>query len=76
MSAVQNVPAWFASKPQFQDRDSKRDPAIIEKEPLSRLVAALLESRTSDRAAMTGLDDQRKDQIVAGRMRCPPFRKR
>jgi exopolyphosphatase/guanosine-5'-triphosphate,3'-diphosphate pyrophosphatase len=51
---------------QFYVRDSKRDPSIIEKEPLSRLVAALLESRSKDRAAMNGLDDQRKDQIVAG----------
>lgn len=40
--------------------------ALIEREPLSRLVGRLLESRTRDRAGMPGLDDQRKDQIVAG----------
>jgi exopolyphosphatase/guanosine-5'-triphosphate,3'-diphosphate pyrophosphatase len=51
---------------QYHDRNSKGGGSIIEKEPLSRLVAALLESRTADRAGMSGLDDQRKDQIVAG----------
>jgi exopolyphosphatase/guanosine-5'-triphosphate,3'-diphosphate pyrophosphatase len=50
----------------FQDRDSKRDPTLIEREPLRRLLAVLLESRSKDRAGMAGLDDQRKDQIVAG----------
>lgn len=60
---LENLAAMCA---EFYDRTSKRDPSIIEKEPLSRLVAALLESRTKDRAAINGLDDQRKDQIVAG----------
>ena len=40
--------------------------SVIEREALSRLVARLLESRSKDRAALPGLDDQRKDQIVAG----------
>jgi exopolyphosphatase/guanosine-5'-triphosphate,3'-diphosphate pyrophosphatase len=40
--------------------------SVIEREPLGRLVGRLIESRTKDRAAMPGLDDQRKDQIVAG----------
>ncbi len=60
---LENLAAMCA---EFYDRNSKRDPSVIEKEPLSRLVAALLESRSKDRAAINGLDDQRKDQIVAG----------
>ena len=39
---------------------------VIEREPLQRLVAKLLESTTAERALMKGLDDQRKDQIIAG----------
>jgi exopolyphosphatase / guanosine-5'-triphosphate,3'-diphosphate pyrophosphatase len=39
---------------------------VIERGPLSKLVTRLIESRTKDRAALEGLDDQRKDQIVAG----------
>jgi exopolyphosphatase/guanosine-5'-triphosphate,3'-diphosphate pyrophosphatase len=38
----------------------------IEREALSRLLAKLIESRAKDRATMAGLDDQRKDQILAG----------
>jgi exopolyphosphatase / guanosine-5'-triphosphate,3'-diphosphate pyrophosphatase len=39
---------------------------LIERGPLEKLVDELLKSRTKDRAKMRGLDDQRKDQIVAG----------
>ncbi len=39
---------------------------VIEREPLNKLVSRLLESRTKDRAEYKGLDDQRKDQIIAG----------
>ena len=39
---------------------------IIERGPLEKLVDELLKSRTKDRAKMRGLDDQRKDQIIAG----------
>jgi exopolyphosphatase/guanosine-5'-triphosphate,3'-diphosphate pyrophosphatase len=39
---------------------------LIERGPLAELVDELLKSRTKDRANMRGLDDQRKDQIVAG----------
>jgi exopolyphosphatase / guanosine-5'-triphosphate,3'-diphosphate pyrophosphatase len=42
------------------------DAGVIEREPLEKLVGKLLESRTEDRAAFKGLDDQRKDQIIAG----------
>jgi exopolyphosphatase/guanosine-5'-triphosphate,3'-diphosphate pyrophosphatase len=39
---------------------------IIEREPLGKLVGKLLESKTEDRSELKGLDDQRKDQIIAG----------
>lgn len=39
---------------------------MIEREALAKLVDRLLQSRSKDRAALSGLDDQRKDQIVAG----------
>jgi exopolyphosphatase/guanosine-5'-triphosphate,3'-diphosphate pyrophosphatase len=39
---------------------------VIEREPLAKLVGKLIESRSQDRSAYKGLDDQRKDQIVAG----------
>lgn len=39
---------------------------VIERDALNKLVSKLLESRTKDRAEYRGLDDQRKDQIIAG----------
>jgi exopolyphosphatase/guanosine-5'-triphosphate,3'-diphosphate pyrophosphatase len=39
---------------------------VIERDALNKLVSKLLESRTRDRAEYRGLDDQRKDQIIAG----------
>src|SRR5205085_1104360 len=45
---------------------SSNSTSVIERQPLERLVGRLLESRTKDRAGMPGLDDQRKDQVVAG----------
>jgi exopolyphosphatase/guanosine-5'-triphosphate,3'-diphosphate pyrophosphatase len=39
---------------------------VIEREPLNKLLGKLLESTTADRALIKGLDDQRKDQIIAG----------
>lgn len=41
-------------------------PQIIERAQMEKLLAQLLESRSRERAQMRGLDDQRKDQIVAG----------
>lgn len=40
--------------------------AILRRQPLDRLVRRLLETRSSDREHIKGLDDQRKDQILAG----------
>ena len=39
---------------------------VIERDPLAKVLGKLLESTTADRALMKGLDDQRKDQIIAG----------
>ncbi|HEV2296580.1 MAG TPA: Ppx/GppA phosphatase family protein [Tepidisphaeraceae bacterium] len=39
---------------------------LIERGPLEKLFDGLLKSRAKDRAKMRGLDDQRKDQIIAG----------
>jgi exopolyphosphatase / guanosine-5'-triphosphate,3'-diphosphate pyrophosphatase len=49
-----------------QNGDSEKHPQIIERARFEKLLAQLLESRTKDRAKIRGLDDQRKDQIVAG----------
>jgi exopolyphosphatase/guanosine-5'-triphosphate,3'-diphosphate pyrophosphatase len=43
-------------------------PAFIAREALEKLLSNLLDSRSKDRAHIRGLDDQRKDQIIAGAM--------
>jgi exopolyphosphatase/guanosine-5'-triphosphate,3'-diphosphate pyrophosphatase len=40
--------------------------AVIERGPLEKLVEVLIESRAKERVKIPGLDDQRRDQIVAG----------
>jgi exopolyphosphatase / guanosine-5'-triphosphate,3'-diphosphate pyrophosphatase len=40
--------------------------AVLERDPLGKLVAKLVESKSAQRASIPGLDDQRKDQIIAG----------
>jgi exopolyphosphatase / guanosine-5'-triphosphate,3'-diphosphate pyrophosphatase len=46
--------------------EKKENAGIIERDSLSRLLNKLIESRSKDRAGMPGLDDQRKDQVLAG----------
>ena len=46
--------------------DKNEPNGVIERDALSRLLTKLIESRAKDRATMQGLDDQRKDQILAG----------
>jgi exopolyphosphatase/guanosine-5'-triphosphate,3'-diphosphate pyrophosphatase len=60
---LENIAAMCAS---LDGHNGQRSAGVIQREPLSKLVAKLLESRTKDRAALHGLDDQRKDQIIAG----------
>jgi exopolyphosphatase/guanosine-5'-triphosphate,3'-diphosphate pyrophosphatase len=57
---MENLAAMCASM------DKKENTGVIERDALSRLLTRLIESRTKDRAAISGLDDQRKDQIIAG----------
>lgn len=42
------------------------DASVIEREPLSKLVGKLVATRSADRTAIAGLDEQRKDQVLAG----------
>lgn len=48
------------------DRDAA--PAVIEREEFEPLLARLIESDSKERSRMRGLDDQRREQIVAGAM--------
>src|SRR4051794_32525100 len=46
--------------------DGNGQPGVIEADKLSRLVGKLIESRAKDREKLQGLDEQRRDQIIAG----------
>ena len=59
---IENLAAMCSAIDGHLDRSA----GIIRRDSLGRLVTRLLESRSKDRAAMGGLDDQRKDQIIAG----------
>src|SRR5688572_19159100 len=59
---LENIAAMCGSAP---PPDSKQ-PAVIAADDLSRLVGRLMESRAKDREKISGLDAQRRDQIVAG----------
>jgi exopolyphosphatase/guanosine-5'-triphosphate,3'-diphosphate pyrophosphatase len=58
---LENLAAMCAA---HEGRDGA--PVVLHRGALSRLVARLLESRSKDRAAMEGLDEQRRDQVTAG----------
>jgi exopolyphosphatase/guanosine-5'-triphosphate,3'-diphosphate pyrophosphatase len=62
---LENLAAMCGSEP-HQNGDSTGHPQVIERQRFEKLLAQLLESRAKDRAKIRGLDDQRKDQIVAG----------
>lgn len=59
---IENLSAMCASL----EGNGERSAGIIRRDSLAKLVTRLLESRTKDRASMSGLDDQRKDQVTAG----------
>ena len=64
---IENLAAMCAAmEGHAHGHGDSQSPGVLHRKPLERLVARLLESRTKDRAAMQGLDDQRKDQIIAG----------
>lgn len=60
---IENLAAVCAA---LEDHAHAGGQAVLQRAPLERLVARLLESRAKDRAAMPGLDDARKDQVIAG----------
>jgi exopolyphosphatase/guanosine-5'-triphosphate,3'-diphosphate pyrophosphatase len=60
---VENLAAMCAA---LDGQSADRTPGVIKRESIGRLVNKLIESRAKDRADMSGLDDQRKDQITAG----------
>ncbi|HEY1923458.1 MAG TPA: Ppx/GppA phosphatase family protein, partial [Tepidisphaeraceae bacterium] len=62
---LENLAAMCGSEPSHNGNASDH-PQVIERGRLEKLLAQLLESRSKDRAKIRGLDDQRKDQIVAG----------
>src|SRR5688500_727465 len=61
---LENIAALLGSTSEGNG-DARHHP-IIERGPFEKLLARLLESRSKDRAKLRGLDDQRKDQIIAG----------
>jgi exopolyphosphatase / guanosine-5'-triphosphate,3'-diphosphate pyrophosphatase len=62
---LENLAAMCGSEP-HQNGDKDNHPQVIERARFEKLLADLLESSAKDRARIRGLDDQRKDQIVAG----------
>jgi len=62
---LENLAAMCGSEP-HQNGDKHGHPQVIERARFEKLLAELLESRSKDRARIRGLDDQRKDQIIAG----------
>ncbi len=62
---LENLATMCGSEPSHNGNAADH-PQAIERPRLEKLLAELLESRSKDRAKMRGLDDQRKDQIVAG----------
>jgi exopolyphosphatase / guanosine-5'-triphosphate,3'-diphosphate pyrophosphatase len=56
--------------------DGKGDARVIDRNKLLRLEERLIQSDAADRARIRGLDDQRKEQIVAGVVLVASFMKR
>jgi len=63
---LENIAAMCGTAHDSNNGDGPAATGMIERGPLEKLVDELLKSRTKDRAKMRGLDDQRKDQIIAG----------
>lgn len=62
---LENLATMCGSEPSHNGKPADH-PQVIERPRFEKLLAQLLESRAKDRAKIRGLDDQRKDQIVAG----------
>jgi exopolyphosphatase/guanosine-5'-triphosphate,3'-diphosphate pyrophosphatase len=61
---LENLAAMTGSEPPHNGESDHHQ--VIERARFEKLLADVLESRSKDRARIRGLDDQRKDQIVAG----------
>jgi exopolyphosphatase/guanosine-5'-triphosphate,3'-diphosphate pyrophosphatase len=61
---LENLAAMTGSEP--SPNGNGMHAQVIERSRFEKLLAQLLESESADRARIRGLDDQRKDQIVAG----------
>ncbi len=67
---MENLAAMCAALYGKHDRaDARHSPveaSVIDRDAMARLVSKLIDSNSEERAGLPGLDDQRKDQIVAG----------
>jgi exopolyphosphatase / guanosine-5'-triphosphate,3'-diphosphate pyrophosphatase len=63
---LENIAAMCGSEPSHNGHGATQ--AVIERAALDNLMDKLLDSRAKDRVKIRGLDDQRRDQIVAGAM--------
>ncbi len=61
---LENIAAMCGTP--YESGNGEGSGGMIERGPLEKLVEELLKSTTDDRAKLRGLDDQRKDQIIAG----------
>jgi exopolyphosphatase/guanosine-5'-triphosphate,3'-diphosphate pyrophosphatase len=60
---LESIAALCGSTPSSNGHES---PAVIERTKFDAVLAELIDSSTKQRAGMRGLDDQRRDQILAG----------
>ena len=60
---LENIAAMCGSEPSHNGHERY---AVIERGPFEKMFEELLDSSAKDRAKLRGLDDQRRDQIVAG----------
>src|SRR5687767_13119533 len=63
---LENLAAMCAAMQSKGDKGNAAEAGVLERDALSTLVAKLVGSKSEQRAAMAGLDDQRKDQVIAG----------
>jgi exopolyphosphatase / guanosine-5'-triphosphate,3'-diphosphate pyrophosphatase len=64
---LENIAAMCGT-PSTSEGNGASSPGVIERDRFAKLLEALTVSDTKQRSKLRGLDDQRKDQIVAGAM--------
>lgn len=65
---LENIAAMCGTSSTSSEGNGSSSPGTIERDKFDKLLDVLLVSRTNERARMRGLDDGRKDQILAGAM--------